>query len=131
VHPSSESATTDEDRLALNLKALLSFKTSALPAEGSYNPEDTKMKQNSRRVRYIVHGLSLLYRSGRNVKRDGEATGLFKLSVTTERLRKLRSGGTCSKQKGECQVIAGRGDYPRNSVLQKLLVAQNKWTYFR
>lgn len=89
MHSSSESASSDADRLALNLKALLSFKTSALPAEGSYNPEDLKLRQNSRRVRYIVHGTSLLYSSGRNVKRGGEATGLFKLSVTTELLRKL------------------------------------------
>jgi hypothetical protein len=89
VHSCSESATSDADRLALNLKGLLSFKTLALPAEGSYNPEDTNMQKNSKRVRYIVHGKSLLYSSGRNVKRGGEATGLLKLSVTTERLRKL------------------------------------------
>ena len=122
VHPSSEPVKTDADRLAPNLNALLTFKTSALPAEGSYNPEDLKLQKNSRRVRNILHGMSLLYSSGRNVKRDGlaKASGLFKLSVTTERLLIVWSGGKCGKRTRECQVIAGSGRSSRNFCTQKL-----------
>jgi hypothetical protein len=97
------------------------------------DPEDLQLQKNLRRIRNILHGMSLLYSSGRNVKRGGvaKAAGLLKLSVTTERLLIVWSGGKCGKRTRECQVIAGRGDPPENSVLKNLLVAQNKQTYFR
>jgi len=44
--------------------------------------------------------------------------------LTTELLRKLWSGDKCGKRTRECEVIAGRGDSPENSIFQNLLVAQ-------